>query len=169
TITQAWVELEYHRSDHRELGTTPLRRFLDGHSVSRPAPSAEQLRRAFRTEVSRRQRRSDGTVSLAGVRFEVPARFRHLQQLHLRYSRWDLSCCELVDERSGHYLTTLYPLDKRRHADHARRHIAASTVATSTPRDIPPLLKKLLAEFAATGLPPAFLSSHDDQDHTDES
>ncbi len=28
-ITQAWVELEYHQHLHSEIGTTPLKRFLD--------------------------------------------------------------------------------------------------------------------------------------------
>ena len=28
-ITQAWVELEYQRREHREIGSSPLRRFLD--------------------------------------------------------------------------------------------------------------------------------------------
>ncbi len=44
----------------------------------------------FRVEVARRQRRCDGTVSLEGARFEIPARYRHLSTVHLRYARWDL-------------------------------------------------------------------------------
>jgi putative transposase len=51
--TQAWVELEYQRSIHSELGKTPLERMLEGPSVVRPSPSSEGLRRAFRTEVVR--------------------------------------------------------------------------------------------------------------------
>ena len=34
-------------------------------------PSSDALREAFRLEVKRRQRQSDGTTSLEGVRFEV--------------------------------------------------------------------------------------------------
>jgi putative transposase len=59
--TQAW---EYHRTVHRELGVTPLERYLAGPTVGRECPGSEELRAAFRIEVTRRQRRSDGTVSL---------------------------------------------------------------------------------------------------------
>jgi len=31
---------------------------------------------------------------------------------------------------------------------------------------LPPLLRKLLAEYAATGLPPAYLPKHDDPEPT---
>ncbi|MBU2823657.1 transposase, partial [Acidithiobacillus ferrooxidans] len=61
--TQAWVEREYHRTLHREIGTTPLTRYLEGPSVARECPAVTDLSRAFRIEVQRRQRRSDGTVS----------------------------------------------------------------------------------------------------------
>ncbi len=72
-ITQAWVEQEYHRAKHSEIGTTPLCRYLDVKHVGRDCPDSAALRRAFRCTVSRRQRRSDGTITLAGVRFEIPS------------------------------------------------------------------------------------------------
>jgi putative transposase len=70
--TQAWIEQEYHRTVHGELGKTPLQRYLEGPDVGRESPSSDALRRAFRMEVSRKQRKSDGTVTVEGVRFEVP-------------------------------------------------------------------------------------------------
>jgi hypothetical protein len=51
--------------------------------------------------VQRRQRRSDGAISLEGKRFEVPARFGHLESLHVAYARWDLRAVELVDPHTG--------------------------------------------------------------------
>jgi transposase InsO family protein len=122
--TQAWVEGEYHRRVHAELGTTPLRRFLDGPDVGRECPGSDALRRAFRAEVTRTQRRSDGTVSLAGRRFEIPSRYRHLERLHLRYARWDLRSVDLVDPRTRALLCPLHPLDKARNADGQRRSLA---------------------------------------------
>ena len=44
---------------------------LAGPSVGRPCPEPEALRRAFRLQEARTQRRTDGTVSIEGVRFEV--------------------------------------------------------------------------------------------------
>ena len=157
--TQAWVELEYHRRVHSELGCSPLQRFLHRPSVLRDSPSSERLRSCFRQQVSRRQRRSDGTLTVLGQRFELPSRYRQLERVSVRYARWDLRCEELVDPHSEAVLCSLYPLDKHAHSDGQRRAIAAEH---QTPPPIPasgpaPLLQQLLAEYAATGLPPAYL------------
>jgi hypothetical protein len=169
TITQAWVEQDYHRNVHAEIATTPLKRYLDAPNVGRPCPDSEQLRRAFRCRVQRRQRRSDGTISLAGKRFEVPARFAHLESLHVAYARWDLSAVELVDPHTGSPLCPLYPLDKAANASGQRRRLAPGSESEPTPvagSALPPLLRKLLAEYAATGLPPAFLPKDNDPEPT---
>ncbi len=72
--TQAWVELEYNRAVHAELGCSPLARYLNSPHVGRESPTSNQLRQAFRAEVTRTQRKSDGTLSLEGRRFEIPSR-----------------------------------------------------------------------------------------------
>ena len=169
--TLAWAEQEYHREPHSEIDATPLERLLRGPSVVRSCPDLDVLRRAFRTEKKRLQRRSDGTITVEGVRFEVPSRYRALSQLSVRVARWDLSSCDLVDARSGTHLCVLLPLDKHRNADRARRVIAeASPVAAPPPCGIAPRLRALMAEYAATGLPPAYLPKHDvhDDPTTDE-
>lgn len=164
--TQAWVEQEYQRSRHGELDATPLQRYLDGHNVARSCPSAAQLANAFRIEVVRRQRRSDGSFTLDGTRFEVPARYRQLATLHVRYARWDLSRVDLVDPATGALLCAVAPQDKRAHADGARRRLAAAVPAAPTPpaaSGIAPLLRQQMADYASTGLPPAYLPTIDDQ------
>mgnify|MGYP003375971302 FL=1 len=157
--SQAWVEQEYHRTRHAELDATPLTRYLAGPNVRRDCPKTEALSAAFRIEVARRQRRSDGTVSLAGARFEIPARYRHLTVLHLRYARWDLTRVDLVDPRSGALLCPIKPLDKSANADGQRRRLTpVSTDLSPLPSSgLAPLLRQLLADYAATGLPPAYL------------
>lgn len=162
--TQAWVEQEYHRTVHTELDATPLARYLAGPNVRRECPGTVVLADAFRVEVARRQRRSDGTVSLAGERFEIPARYRHLAVVHLRYARWDLSRVDLVDHRSGALLCPVRPLDKSANADGKRRRLtpAATDSTPLPPAGIAPLLSQLLADYAATGLPPAYLPTDKD-------
>ena len=166
--TQAWVTLEYHRTVHRELGVTPLQRFLEGTNVARECPGSEELRAAFRIEVKRRQRRSDGTVSLEGRRFEIPTRYRHLTDVHLRYARWDLSRVDLIDARTGATLSPVLALDKLANAEaHRRRLDAGERESIPAAAGIAPLLKKMIAEYAATGLPPAYLPTLEkDQDPT---
>jgi transposase InsO family protein len=167
TATQAWVEQEYHRRVHSETGQTPLERWLQGPSVGRDCPSSDTLRHAFRTEVSRKQRRSDGTVTCEGVRYEISSRYRTLVQVTLRVARWDLSCVELVDPRTGTHLETLLPLDKRKNADRRRRALTITEPghpkSTPTPEGIAPLLRRLMADYAATGVPPAYIPKDDTQ------
>lgn len=159
--TQAWVEQEYHRTRHSEIATTPLARYLAGPNVRRECPGTAALAAAFRIEVARRQRRSDGTASIKGERFEIPSRFRHLARVHLRYARWDLTRVDLVDARSGTILCPVRPLDKSANADGQRRRLApvAANAVAMAPSGMAPLLRQLLADYAATGLPPAYLPS----------
>ena len=157
--TQAWVEQEYHRSHHTEIGVTPLTHYLAGPNVARPCPAAAVLSLAFRVEVLRRQRRSDGTVSLEGARFEIPSIYRHLAIVHLRYARWDLSRVDLVEPRSGVILSPVKPLDKSANADGQRKRLApvSQDLSPLPPTGMAPLLRELLADYSSTGLPPAYL------------
>lgn len=169
--TQAWAELEYNQSHHSEIGTSPLKRFLENHNVGRESPSSEDLRRAFRVMARRTVRRSDGTVSIEGRRFEIPSRYRHLEHVVVRYARWDLRLLDMVDPRTGKILCRLHPLDKTRNADGQRRRIEPiSTEPVDLPQEeIAPLLKKLMSDYAATGLPPAYVPKSEppaDQEET---
>jgi len=162
--TQAWVEREYHRRVHSELGCPPLERYLKGPDVGRLSPGSEQLRQVFRQQVTRRQRRSDGTLSVLGRRFELPSRYRQLEQVTLRYARWDLRSVDLIDPHSEQVLCALYPLDKNANAEGQRRMLSTTTPTPGAAADTPPagpapLLRQLLADYAANGLPPAYLPS----------
>lgn len=173
--TQAWLELEYNRSPHSEIGMSPVAKMLAGPSVGRPCPGADDLRRAFRLHEARTQRRSDGTVSIEGVRFEVPSRLRHIERLDVRFARWDLSTADVIDAKSRVIIATLYPLDKQRNADGLRRAlapVAGAPAPAPKPAGMAPLLRKLIDTHRATGLPPAYLPKHDvddDQDNEDKS
>jgi transposase InsO family protein len=166
--TLAWIEMEYHRSIHSAIGATPLDRFLTGQSVAREAPSLDELRVAFTRLETRTQRRSDGTVSIRGVRFEVPSRFGHVKRLHVRYAQWDPSRVYVCEAKTGDVLATVYPQDKARNAEVARRlketplGLTKTTSDDHAPKDMAPLMKKYLADYAATGLPPAYLPKPDE-------
>ena len=83
-----------------------------------------------------------------------------------------------MDPRRGTHLGTLLPVDKERNADRRRRALVDPAVATMpapapAPVGIAPLLRQLMAEYAATGLPPAYVphdstvDRHDGDDDTD--
>ena len=165
-LTLIWVEHDYHQRVHRELDTTPLKRYHEHANVGRVSPGSEVLRQAFRRTVRRTQRRSDGTLSLAGVRWEIPGRYRHLEKPLVRYATWDLRTVDLLDPTTGHRLCALYPLDKHANATRARRTREPTELTSSTDTasqqlsgegELPPLMKKLVEEFAATGMPPSYI------------
>ena len=81
----------------------------------------------------------------------------------VRYARWDLGRVDLVDERSGTILAPIYPLDKTANADGRRAVIEPGGTDMPPPGqrrttgELPPLLKRILQEYSATGMPPAYL------------
>ena len=167
-VTQAWVEMEYNCCVHEEIGSSPLERFLEGPDVSRPSPDSEALRFAFTVQERRTQRKSDGTLQIKGVRFEVPSRFRHFQYLYVRYQSWDLSTAYLADQRTGDLLARIYPQDKAKNAHGYRRTLQSPDEPADPATDsdpIPPLLRKLITDYAATGLPPAYVPKDEMEDN----
>jgi hypothetical protein len=120
------------------------------------------IRLAFTILENRTQRQSDGTIRINNIRFEIPSRFRHLRKLHVRYRSWDLSMAYLVDQRTANLLARIYPQDKIKNSQGYRRTLQpvaqqapGAVIDDSDP--IPPLLRKLLADYAASGLPPAYI------------
>ena len=166
--TQAWVEMAYNRAVHASLGRTPLDCFLNDRDVARPTRSIDELRLAFTQSLVRKQRRTDGTIRIDGVRFEVPSRYGHVERINVRYASWDLTRAYVCDPTTGAVLATIRPQDKRRNAEGARavRQTPGGAAHDSMPDDheskeIAPLLKKLMADYAATGLPAAYLPKDD--------
>jgi putative transposase len=138
-------------------------RFLAAKDVGRPCPQSDLLRKAFTAQLSRTQRQSDGTLSIEGIRFELPSRYRHLKRVTVRYASWDLSHVYLADPRTGHLLCRLYPQDKHKNAEGRRRakqpliDTLPGPVSEAQGGGMAPLLRKLIAQYAATGLLPAYL------------
>ncbi|MDD9934142.1 MAG: DDE-type integrase/transposase/recombinase [Myxococcales bacterium] len=172
--TIAWVERDYHRRHNREIGESPLDRLARAQSVGRRSPSPQKLRECFRMVVKRKQRRSDGTCSIEGVRFEVPSRYRHMAEVHVRLARWDLSFVHLVDPAHCLLLCPLHPVDKVHNASGVRRNrddVPVSDEPAPASGRIAPYLQQLMDEHAQTGLMPAYLPTppnHNDQEQDDD-
>jgi hypothetical protein len=90
-----------------------------------------------------------------------------------------LSSIDLVDPRSGRHLAMLLPLDKEKNAERFRRPLGEVTHEPLRPSGIAPHLRALMADYAATGLPPAYVpkpesnsnsnSNSDDDNDNEES
>ena len=165
-LTQVWLTREYHLQEHSETGQTPMSRHVHGKSVLREAPELQVLQAAFRRDQRRIVRRSDGTISLAGVRLEVPHTYRALKKVTVRYARWDLSQIHMIDPRTEICLAPLFPVDLIKNAEGQRRAIERQLPLPllEFENGEPPLLTKMIEEFAATGLPPAYIPLSEDED-----
>ncbi len=171
TSTQAWVEMEYNKKYHSEINTTPIDRFVNDKDIGRTCPNSEFLRDVFTIRKTRRQRLSDGAITVDGVRYEAPTRYRNIEKMTIRYRRWNLSSVYLIDPTTEKKLCSLFPLNRSKNADGKRRAInqdnsdGVSVPNMPQPNEPAPLLKNLLEEYAATGLPPAYISKESTENH----
>ena len=70
--------------------------YLAALQVGRQAPLGLAMPQAFIRRETCRQRRSEGTLTVAGKRFSLPSRHRHLDQVAIGYAAWDLDAVFLV-------------------------------------------------------------------------
>ena len=131
---------------------TPHERLAGSVDASRPCPGTDRLRDAFRITGKRTVRRSDGTVSVEGIRYQIPAPWRHLREAWVRYARWDLASVDLVDGPKGERLCTLYPLDRR--AQCRRRTPPRSTPAATMAAALAPAPAKRRCSGASSTIRP---------------
>ena len=128
----------------------------------RDCPDSQALHKAFRKQAKRKQRHSDGTISVAGIRFEVPDAYHSLVYISVRYAHWDLSVIDMIDSDTSTILAPLYPQNKSANADGLRRLRTSGPINGPQPQKssasaTPPYLQKLLSDYAATGLPPSYI------------
>ena len=158
-VTTAWAEIEYNKSDHSELNTSPLTRFLNHSDVSRECPDFNYLKQMFRREEFRTIRKSDTTISIDAKRFEIPYQYRHFRKIRIRYSKWDLSFIHMVND-DGKPIAQIYPVNKARNASGVRKKVTTSPPENLPSLDLtklPPLLNQIVQKYKESGLPPAYL------------
>jgi putative transposase len=163
-FTMAWMEMEYNRSNHREINQKPIDRYANNKSVGRDAPSYNHLKDMFCREEIRKQRKTDGTISLNGVRYEIPDAYRFRDRIKICHAKWDPSLIHIIEFKTGEKLCNIYPVDKVKNANQGRkvRGKKSSVKINEIPtNEIPALLKKYMEEYQESGLPMAYLS-HDE-------
>ncbi len=157
SATQAWVEQDYHRRIHSEIKTTPLKKFTEDRNVLRPSPTMSELKSAFRTTQQRMLRKTDSTITLDGIRFQIPAIYSHFNEVTLRYARWDLGEAELVEPDTRKAITTIYPVDKLANSRGLRapnkiepleKEIQSEALLDLKNDHLPPLLSRILEKHA---------------------
>jgi hypothetical protein len=161
----AWIEMDYNHRVHEELGRTPLEVFLGNDNIHRAAIGSDQLALAFTRQRTRIPRRQDSTLSIEGVRFELPWVYRHLKQVVVRYAEWDLSSAWLMDLDGEQVNCQIFPLNVTANSSGKRRSIDPGPIPEPNNTDeLAPLLQEMMAEYAATGLPPAYITKTERKD-----
>lgn len=164
--THAWIECDYHVTSQPEMAASPRARFARDADVRRDCPSLEELRQAFTRTVTRRPRKETATITIDGVRFEIPSAWRHVRPLHVRYRRWDLTEAWIIDDATGKPIIRIRPEDTVANADGLRRSLGDAEADFTEPnrsdKPRPALLRRLLAEYSAHGLPPGWISKEND-------
>ncbi len=122
-VTQAWVEQDYHVKIHSEIKEKPLDRFFNSKSVLRPSPEYNDLKHSFRMVIIRTVRKTDATVTIDGIRFQIPQCYAHMDSVLLRYARWDLGEAEILCPDTQKSIYLIYPLNKLANSNAVRKDI----------------------------------------------
>lgn len=156
-LTQAWLYTDYNAKIHSETAERPCQRFQNSNHVLRPCPPEFNFARAFRRKVNRRVRRTDGTISLESVRFQLPLAYRQLEEVSVSYAQWDLSEASLLHPDTEQDLVDIYPVDKHGNAlgirDNAPVIEKSKSVVENSENifaNLPPLLEHCLKTYAET-------------------
>ena len=108
-ITQVWVEQSLSSDPRRDRHATAAT-LSQAADVGRACPDSANSTTRLRCTVTRRQRRSDGTLSLAGKRFELPSRYRHLERPAITGMPAGISArSDLIDPHTQAVLCSLLP------------------------------------------------------------
>jgi hypothetical protein len=97
-------------------------------------------------------------LTINGVRFELPWTYRHIEKVIVRYTEWNLSNAWLMDLEGENLITLIYPQNSKENYFLKRKATQPEPQNNEQPTDeIAPLLVQMMADYAATGLPPAYL------------
>ena len=168
--TQAWAECEYNRKIHSETGQTPLGPLAGGPGCDATQPGQRGAAAGLHPDraahpTPERRDGGDRDAPLRGAQ-PLPAS----ERLLVRYASWDLTQVHLVDEQTGAgalpALSSGQDEQRQRRAPAARaaRHAAdggRSRCRQGRHRHRTAACLELMAQQAATGLPPPYLPKDD--------
>jgi len=160
-VTQAWVEQDYHVKIHSEINEKPLDRFFNSKDVLRASPEYNYLKHSFRMIIERTVRKTDATITIDGIRFQIPQCYAHMDSILLRYARWDLGEAEILCSDTQKSLCLIYPLNKLANSTAIRKDIEEKLTIQQVPtiedenefldlknHQLPPLLAHCLEKYA---------------------
>lgn len=149
----AWLEQDYNGRFHSEVKAAPRSLWFSDDNVSRrPAPSSETLRRLFRRRVTRRQRHEDHTITLEGVRYQLPELVWGVDTLTVAYAAWNRDLVTIIDPFTEKELADIFPVDRVENAMRRTRRASEDQHADD------PITGEESKQLGSTAALPPFLS-----------
>jgi len=108
---QAWIDVEYHRTEHYGIGATPLDRFTDAmKTISvRTVESLEDITEIFLYREKRKVHKSNAIIKVGGNKYQATDPSLLGVDIEARFDPFDLS--QIYVYRDGAYVQTAYPVD----------------------------------------------------------
>jgi hypothetical protein len=133
-------------------------------------------------EIRRTLRKQDSTITLDGVRFQIPQQYSHIDSILLRYSRWDLGEAEILCPDTHKSLCLIYPLNKLENSNALRKNTESKVEQKNSSsfeeengefldlntHQIPPLLAHLLRQHALQYPLSGYIPLSKKEDNSDE-
>ena len=166
--TQAWVEHEYNRKIHSEIGKTPITRFLAGPTSRDRAPTATRCASPSRAAPSARRGRatapSSSTAAASRCRTATAISPASRCATPPGISAPSISSTSAPATCWRASIRRTRPRTPAACAARSSRSSSSDRPAPRAPASaIPPLLQRLLDPQASTGLPPAYLPKDEDE------
>ena len=110
------------------------------------------------------------------MRFEIPSRYRHFRDVVVRYARWDLGRVDLVDPhtepfwlRSIHSIARPTPMATAALVQPDELDADEPPAGEQTESGNAAAAQRILDEYSASGMPPAYLPKNSNSQKGDTS
>jgi transposase InsO family protein len=150
----AWQEHDYNSKVHSETKAVPRDLWFSSENVARrSSPDADALRRAFRRRATRKQRHEDHTISLEGIRYQLPDLVWSKDTITVAYATWNRDLVTIIDPETEAELADIFPVDRIENGRRRRTPEAVTTEEASsesqspsetTQSDLPPYLAHMI-------------------------
>lgn len=107
----SWLEVEYHRTEHHAIGTTPFDRFA-GNLIKtsiRKVESMEEITEIFLYRETRKVNRTTGVIKLNGNKYQVNDVSLIGKDVEVRFDPYDLGRIFVYNEDA--FCETVYPVN----------------------------------------------------------
>jgi hypothetical protein len=144
-VTTAFLSEEYQNTLHRGFNGIPRERYLAGPRLNIPLPEEEGILTKVFTRIKEVPiKKSDASIVIDTIRYQVPPKLLHFRKLHIAYARWQKSFVFVVNTLTNEREMRLFPVHKLRNADFNRSDLKCPEGRDIDMSRAAPYLQKIL-------------------------